>query len=237
MTEPNGETETMRFWRPVESNRDEQSPDVADGAAALPADVPVDAPVEDIADEVADVLAGGGCVVLPTDTVYGLAACPAVPGATDALFRLKGRGADVPIAVLVVDAITALSLAAPPAGEDEATTRDTLAEHWPGPLTMVLPRSPSVEWSLGLPAETIGVRVPDHALVRAVAARIGPIATTSANRHGVPTPATAADAAASLAGRVDLVVDGGRLAASASTVVAVDVAGHRTVLRQGPIVV
>ena len=87
---------------------------------------------------------------------------------------------------------------------------------------------------LGEPEHTIGLRVPDHDLVRAVAARTGPIAATSANRHGEPTPPTAAEAAASLTGEPDLVVDGGRLEASASTVVD----ASRTpwvALRHGPI--
>ena len=74
------------------------------------------------------------------------------------------------------------------------------ARFWPGPLTLVLPRRAGVDLHLGEPAHTIGLRVPDHELVRAVAERVGPIATTSANRHGEPTPPTAAEAAASLAG-------------------------------------
>jgi L-threonylcarbamoyladenylate synthase len=176
---------------------------------------------------VVDVLDSGGVVVLPTDTVYGLAASARLGDAVGRLFTLKGRRADVPIAVLCADHEQAFGLTGPPHPDARL-----LAGHWPGPLTLVLPRRPGLEWQLGEPAATIGVRCPDHDLVRAVAAQVGPLATTSANRHGVPTPVEAAAAAASLTGPVDLVVDGGTLVGEASTVV--DLTGPvARVLRQG----
>ncbi|MDZ7674994.1 MAG: L-threonylcarbamoyladenylate synthase [Acidimicrobiales bacterium] len=182
------------------------------------------------ASKIADVLVEGGTVVLPTDTVYGLAACPDDPGALKRLFELKGRDADVPIAVLCGTAVQALSLA----GTIGTAAARLAAQHWPGPLTMVLPRRGDLGWALGEPANTIGVRCPDDPVVQAVAARIGPIATTSANRHGDPTPTTADAVVASLLGPVDLVVDGGERPGSASTVVVVD--GDRLdVLRPGPL--
>jgi L-threonylcarbamoyladenylate synthase len=146
--------------------------------------------------------------------VYGLTALPSSPGAVERVFALKGRQADVPIAVLCASAPQALELADPVPGVDQVAAR-----FWPGPLTLVLPRRAGVDLPLGEPVHTIGLRVPDHALVRAVAERVGPIATTSANRHGEPTAPTATQAAGSLEGAPDLVVDGGRLVASASTVV------------------
>ena len=174
-------------------------------------------------------LEGGGVVVLPTDTVYGLAALPTSRDAIERIFALKGRRADVPLAVLCASADQALGLAAPVPGVERVAAR-----FWPGPLTLVLPRRSGVELHLGEPQHTIGLRVPDHDLVRAVAARTGPIAATSANRHGEPTPATASEAAASLTAAPDLVVDGGRLEASASTVV--DASGTPWVARRvGPI--
>lgn len=180
------------------------------------------------ADRVADVLAAGGVVVLPTDTVYGLAAAAGNAEAVLRLFELKGRRADVPVAVLCADADQALALA-----DDTGPLAGRLAEaHWPGPLTLVLPRRTGLDWELGEPTDTIGVRCPAHPLVRAVATRIGPIATTSANRHGQPTPPTAREAAAALTGPVELVVDGGDLVGSASTVVDL-VARPPRILRQG----
>ena len=162
-----------------------------------------------------DVLSAGGVVVLPTDTVYGLAAVAADASATATLFARKGREADVPIAVLCASSDQALELAA---DVPDAAARLT-SEHWPGPLTIVLRRRADLHWALGEPHDTIGLRCPDHALVQELAAAVGPLATTSANRHGAPTPRDAAAAAAGLRGSVDLVVDGGPLHGSPSTVV------------------
>ena len=179
----------------------------------------------------AAVLLAGGIVVLPTDTVYGLAANAADPAATRLLFERKGRGEDTPLAVLCADAEQAFSLAGPAVA---AGAHDLARRHWPGPLTLVVPRRPGLDWALGTPAETVGVRCPDHDFVRSIARAVGPIATTSANRHGVPTPPDAADAAAGLIGPVDLVIDGGTLAGTPSTVV--DVTSDRLrVLRAGTI--
>jgi len=180
-------------------------------------------------DEIVAVLERGGVVVLPTDTVYGLAALASSPDAVERVFTLKGRQADVPIAVLCASAEQALALVDPVQGIDRVAAR-----FWPGPLTLVLPRRAGVDLRLGEPVHTIGLRVPDHELARAVAERVGPIATTSANRHGAPTPPTAQEAGASLVGEPDLVVDGGRLDASASTVIDATTTPW-TVLRNGPI--
>lgn len=161
-------------------------------------------------------LEGGGTVVLPTDTVYGLAALPTRDGATRDLFALKDRAADHPLAVLVADLDQALELVE----FDLPEVGRWMAELWPGPLTIVLRRSAvAAALDLGGDASTIGVRCPDHPFLRALAAEVGPIATTSANRTGDPTPPTAHAAAASLVGPVDLVVDGGPAGAAASTVV------------------
>jgi L-threonylcarbamoyladenylate synthase len=179
-----------------------------------------------------DALRGGEVVALPTDTVYGLAALPTIAAATDRLFALKGRGADTPIAVLCADAAQAFGLAAPDAPTPEVRH---IAKHlWPGPLTLVLPRRPGLGYELGEPAGTVGVRCPDHALVRAIAAAVGPIATTSANRHGEPTAPTAEGVAATFGTGLALVLDGGRCEAPPSTVVAVTGAEWK-VLREGPI--
>jgi tRNA threonylcarbamoyl adenosine modification protein (Sua5/YciO/YrdC/YwlC family) len=178
-------------------------------------DVP---PVAAVA-KAADALRAGEVVVLPTDTVYGVAALPTVPGATDRLFALKGRGADVPLAVLCAEAGQALALADPAAVAAGTDVARIAAALWPGPLTLVLPRRPGLGYALGEPAATIGVRCPDHALVRAVAAEVGPIATTSANRHRQPTPPTAAAVADALGAGVALVLDGGPCAGTPSTVV------------------
>jgi len=190
-----------------------------------------DAAPAEVVERTVEVLRAGGVVVLPTDTVYGLAALPSDAAATARLFDLKGRGRDVPIAVLCATPGDALALAAPAAVTDEV--RRIAGRLWPGPLTLVLPRRPGLGYALGAPEDTIGVRCPDHAFVRAVAAAVGPLATTSANPHGAPTPATAEEAAGAL-GPVDLVVDGGRCSAPPSTVVDATAVPWR-VRREGPL--
>jgi L-threonylcarbamoyladenylate synthase len=160
-------------------------------------------------------LRAGEIVVVPTDTVYGIAVDPTRPGATDRLFAVKARPTDVPLPILAADADQAFSLAA-----DVSPVARRLAEAcWPGGLTIVLPRRAGLDFDLGGADDaTIGVRVPDHEVPRALARAVGPLATTSANLHGRPTPETAAGVAAELAG-VAVVLDGGRCAGAPSTVV------------------
>lgn len=180
-----------------------------------------------VVDEVGAALRSGQVVALPTDTVYGLAALPDVEGATAGLFALKGRTADVPLAVLCADADAALGLAAPEVVAEEV--RRIADRLWPGPLTLVLPRRDGLAYALGQPADTVGVRCPDHPLLLALAAAVGPIATTSANRHRAPTPPTAAGVAEVFGAELGLVVDGGPCVGVPSTVVAVaggDADGH-----------
>ena len=154
-------------------------------------------------------LRAGRAIVIPTDTVYGLAA---LPDNVDLLFELKQRPAEKAVAILVARPADAERFFDPlPA------TRRLMEACWPGALTIV--------------QDGIGVRCPDHPLVQALAAAVGPIATTSANLSGQPTPHTAAEAAAAFPA-VRLVIDGGRLQAPASTVVEVTEAGL-TVLREG----
>lgn len=182
-------------------------------------------------ERIAAALAAGGVVILPTDTVYGLAALPRDRSATDQLFALKGRAETTPLAVLCADLDQVLDLSDP---DVAPPVRAAARRWWPGPLTLVLPRRVGVHLHLGEPRTTIGVRVPDHDLVRAVAALVGPIAATSANRHGEPTATTAGAAVAALGRGVALVVDGGSLATTGSTVIdATAPTWH--VLREGPI--
>lgn len=179
------------------------------------------------------VLHRGGTVLLPTDTVYGVAALPSIEGATGQLFRLKDRAEAQPLAVLVAHAEQARALVAPEALTDAVNRwMDRL---WPGALTIVLPRSvEAADLELGGSPDTIGLRCPDHDFVRTLAGRVGPLATTSANRHGSPTPVSAPEAAADLSAPVDLVVDGGLAGTVASTVV--DATGSPArILREGRI--
>lgn len=196
-----------------------------------PRGVRVDLDAPDVVERVAAALSRGELVVLPTDTVYGLVARPGDAAAVDRIFALKGRATATPLAVLCADPDQALALAAPPIAP---AVRAVAERWWPGPLTLVVARRPGVDLHLGEPASTIGLRVPDHDLVRRLARAVGPVAATSANRHGELPATTAAEAERVLGAGVGLVVDGGPLPDAASTVVDTTQRPWR-VLREGPI--
>ncbi|MGH9059849.1 MAG: L-threonylcarbamoyladenylate synthase [Acidimicrobiales bacterium] len=155
----------------------------------------------------------GDIVGVPTDTVYGLAADPFRTGAVDRLFRVKGRPRSVELPVLVADEAQALEMvtSVPDAG------RRLMEAFWPGALTVILPRRPDLEADLGEDDATIGLRCPNHPVPRALCRQVGPLATTSANRHGQP-PATTGAEVAGLAG-VTVVLDAGPCDGKPSTVV------------------
>lgn len=136
--------------------------------------------------EAADAALAGGLIVLPTDTVYGIGTRPDDPDATARLFEAKGRPRDLELPVLVPSGVQAREVAT----FDERA--ETLAgRFWPGALSLVLPRAErSRDWDLGEVRETVAVRMPHHPLALAVLARTGPLAVTSANRSGAPTPGT-----------------------------------------------
>lgn len=162
-----------------------------------------------------EALRRGEVIGLPTDTVYGLAARAADRAATERIFELKRRPAGVVLPVLVADLEQALDLA----DDIPPVALDWMNRHWPGPLTVVLRRRAGLGFHLGGDDATIGLRVPDHPLVRDVCRAVGPLATTSANRHGEP-PLTSADAVrATFADDLPVVVDGGECDGEPSTVV------------------
>ena len=173
-------------------------------------------------------LRAGGIIAIPTDTVYGLAADPFHAGATDRLFALKRRPRKVELPVLVGDDEQALSLTV--AVPEPA--RRLMQRFWPGPLTLVLPRRPDLNADLGEDDATIGVRCPAHPVPLALCGQLGPIATSSANRHGQPPLTTAGEVYAEFGEGVDLVIDGGQCAGTPSTVV--DCTGEEPrLLREG----
>jgi len=149
---------------------------------------PTGAGIDFALEAAAGAVAAGELVVMPTETVPGIAARPDDPAATARLFEAKRRPADLNLPVLAATAEEALALA-----DDSATARTLAGAFWPGPLTLVLPRSDrSAAWSLGSRAGTIGVRVPDHPVALALLRRTGPLAVTSANPSGEP-PIVSAD--------------------------------------------
>jgi tRNA threonylcarbamoyl adenosine modification protein (Sua5/YciO/YrdC/YwlC family) len=189
--------------------------------------------VEPATTSVADIvraLEHGQVVGLPTDTVYGLAAALTRSAAIDQLFVLKGRPADLAIPVLVADLAQAEEVAG---GADPRLTM--LADHfWPGALTVAVPRGDGSGAALGGDPATIGVRCPDDDVIRALCRRVGPLAVTSANRHGGRPARTAAEFRAIFSADVGAVLDGGLRDNQASTVVSV-VEGAPRCVREGAI--
>lgn len=182
------------------------------------------------------ILRAGGLVSFPTDTVYGVGAraCDAV--AVSRLYEVKLRPLDKAIPLLV----SSLDDLQPDRGWTSAGLSPAgrrLAEHyWPGPLTLVVPRGPGVSDVVAAGGESVAVRIPDHPLVLSLLESLAePLATTSANLSGQPSPLTAGEVMAQLAGRVDLVLDGGPCPGGlASTVV--DISGQAPqIVRHGPI--
>lgn len=180
----------------------------------------------------AGALMGGGVVALPTDTVYGIAVALATPGGVERLFHVKRRPPDKGIMLLLADAGQA-----PEIGVMTAAATALGAAFWPGGLTLIVPQRPDVPLPAALTggAPTIGLRVPDHATPRALAAAVGPLPTTSANRSGQPEAVGAVQIAAQIGDDIDLILDGGPAhGGPASTVV--DCTGERaTILRAGAI--
>lgn len=171
----------------------------------------------------------GELIVIPTDTVYGVAADAFDPAAVRALLRAKGRGREMPPPVLVSASATidALAVGLP------NYARTLVENFWPGPLTLVCKQQSSLQWDLGDTRGTVAVRMPDHPVAIAILERTGPLAVSSANLTGEPA-ATSADAADEMLGElVSAVVDAGpSLRKEASTIV--DVTGARgRVLRLG----
>jgi tRNA threonylcarbamoyl adenosine modification protein (Sua5/YciO/YrdC/YwlC family) len=176
--------------------------------------------VGDGLDGAVEALRAGAVVGIPTDTVYGLAADAGRGAATDAVFVLKRRPPNLELPVLVADVAQAEDLAA---GGLPDLGRLLVGHFWPGPLTIVVERRGDLDWAIGGDGRTIGLRCPAHAVARTLCRRVGPLATTSANRHGEPPLTTAADVTREFGGAVAVVVDGGVCDGTSSTVV--DVTG------------
>lgn len=174
----------------------------------------------------------GECIVLPTDTVYGIGADAFNAEAVQRLLDAKVRGRDMPPPVLIGEPslIRALAVDIP----DEA--RQLVAAHWPGPLTIILKRQPSLKMDLGDTEGTVALRVPDHELARDILRATGPMAVSSANISGLPAALTCDDAVGQLGANVTVYLDGGRLGESdqaPSTIVDFTQADHGQILRHG----
>ena len=170
-------------------------------------------------------------VVLPTDTVYGVAADAFEAAAVRRLLRAKGRGRNMPPPVLVAAATTLDSLTT----GLPAYAREMIDELWPGPLTLVCTQQPSLKWDLGDNRSTVAVRMPDHPVAIALLERTGPLAVSSANRTGMPAARTVEEAEEMLGDRVKVYLDAGPSGSDVASTI-LDVTGPRPrVLRRGAV--
>lgn len=176
-----------------------------------------------------DAVRAGQLIVLPTDTVYGIGADAFDAEAVDALLAAKGRGRNAPPPVLVGDPAVLMALAV-----DVPEDAERLAEEfWPGPLTLILTAQPSLTWDLGETRGTVALRMPDDEVALELLRRTGPLAVSSANRHGKDAALSVLDAATQLGDHVEVYLDGGpaRLG-TASTIIDMTVSPPE-IVRQG----
>ncbi|MBL0885829.1 L-threonylcarbamoyladenylate synthase [Myceligenerans indicum] len=182
-------------------------------------------------DEAVNAIARGSLVVLPTDTVYGIAADAFDAEAVAALLAAKGRGRQMPPPVLIGDVATLDGLAT----EVPDDARRLAEAFWPGGFTIILRSQPSLQWDLGETHGTVALRMPDHPAALALLRRTGPLAVSSANLSGRPAAVDVDDAREQLGDSVSVYLDGGAApGGTASTIV--DATGEKLrVVRSGAV--
>jgi len=177
-----------------------------------------------------DVLKDGGLVAFPTDTVYGVGALVFDGKAVESIYAAKDRPIEKAIPVLIADAddMDKVGMDIPD------VARRIAARFFPGPLTCIIPKQPTLPSAVSA-TSTVGVRVPDHEVTRALLRAAGPMAVTSANISGQPSPSTAEEVFAQLNGRIALIIDGGKTPGGVPSTVVDCTANEIKILREGPI--
>ena len=182
----------------------------------------------------AELLRGGGTVAFPTETVYGLGANALDAAAVGMIFAAKQRPAWDPVIVHVEGYEMLEQVAEVPAGDKGCVVVKLMEAFWPGPLTLLLPRTAAIPDVVTAGRPLVGVRSPAHPVARMLIRLAGvPVAAPSANRFGAPSPTTAAHVLADLDGRIDAVLDGGATRVGVESTV-LDVAA-RTIYRPGAV--
>ncbi|MEO8176150.1 MAG: L-threonylcarbamoyladenylate synthase [Sphingomicrobium sp.] len=185
--------------------------------------------------EAAELIRGGQPVGIATETVYGLAADATNPAAVARIYEAKGRPSFNPLIVHVPDLAAAEAI-----GVFSAPALELARQHWPGPLTLVVPLKPGAGIAAlvtaGLP--TIALRVPGHRAMQALLRATGrPLAAPSANASGSISPTRAAHVLASLGGKIALIVDDGPCQRGIESTIVAATGGPLRLLRPGPIAV
>ena len=192
----------------------------------------VKADAEGALPEAVAVLKGGGLVVYPSDTVYGLAAAASDERAVERAFVVKGRDAGKALSLLLADAADL----EPVCAEVPSLARVLADRYWPGPLTLVLRRSPGFHSAALGGGDTVAVRVPDHPFLRELIRALSePITGTSANRSGRPACRSAQEVERELGDAVDLIIDGGPSGEGPESTVVDVTRGLPAILREGAI--
>ncbi|MGO3235909.1 MAG: L-threonylcarbamoyladenylate synthase [Canibacter sp.] len=179
----------------------------------------------------------GDLVVLPTDTVYGVAADAFSPEAVAKLLEAKHRTRQSPPPVLIADKQVMNALAA----EVTEPVMKLAEAFWPGPLTMVMIAQPSLAWDLGETSGTVALRVPDSTFTREFLSDTGPLAVSSANTHGEPAAKNTAEAVDMLGESIAVYLDDGDVAGDGTSSTILDVTslsdekGSLRILRHGGI--
>ncbi|HSB03285.1 MAG TPA: L-threonylcarbamoyladenylate synthase [Anaerolineales bacterium] len=177
-----------------------------------------------------EVLQSGGLVAFPTDTVYGVGALAFDEQAVASVYAAKDRPAEKAIPILIGDADDLEKVAI----EIPDIARKLASRFWPGPLTLLVPKRLDLPESVSTTA-TVGVRVPDHEVARALLRAAGPLAVTSANISGGRSPATAQEVYEQLGGRIPLIIDGGRAPGGVPSTLVDCTIPELKILREGPI--
>ena len=177
-----------------------------------------------------EILQAGGLVAFPTDTVYGVGALAFNGKAVESIYVAKDRPAEKAIPILIGETDDVNKVAS----EVPLMAKKLAERFWPGPLTMIVPKDLSLPDAVSA-TNTVGVRIPDHAVARSVLRAVGPMAVTSANISGKASPSTAEEVFAQLNSRIPLIIDGGKTPGGVPSTV-VDCSGSQPVIiRDGPI--
>lgn len=183
-----------------------------------------------VVDKAVEVLRSGGVVMHPTETCYGFAVDVANPQALEKLYKLKGRDAGKPVSIMVVDLEMAKKY-----GEFSPKALELAKNYWPGPLTILVPRSLNLPENFNKGQEFVGIRCPDHEFSRELVKSFGfPITTTSANLSGeAPLYEVELGGFGELADEIGLVIDGGEIPLNKPSTIVKVVGGNVEVIRQG----
>jgi len=177
-----------------------------------------------------EILKSSGLVAFPTDTVYGVGALAFDGAAVVSIYAAKDRPVGKAIPVLIGDADDMAKVSA----KVPVIANKLAARFWPGPLTLVVLKNPDLPMAVSA-GPTVGVRVPDHPVARSLLRLAGPMAVTSANLSGQPSPSTAQEVLVQLGGRIALILDGGKTPGGVASTVVDCVGAEPQVLRAGPI--